>query len=458
MTKRILTMALCVLFVFSLAACNSSVVTPGTTNDNVTSTSKQESLSSSSTTASKSPIQINMWTFLDPNGTDGRGKTLNKIIQDYEKEFPYVKVSVDTQDYTTLTAKFLTATSAGNAPDICWVEATKTPSIIKLGHFTPFEDLFLKEWSEEDKEDVNDAFWNIATDGKHYTAYMSRSSVAIVYREDLFAQKGVDANSIKTWDDLVEAAKKLTFVDENGMQVYGLGQNYAEGTNATNYVIEVLLSTDKLFTPEGVAVWNNETAVNAINYQLEMIDMGITPDYCVSATFDDVVSDFIAGKYAMIMSGTVRVPSIKAACAYNPDYVQCMLIPDPFKDTEMKIIAGGWMVGVWSGSKNQYEAGKFVEAMISRDADSMWVQTGGQIPMRQSTRNTLKDYFADPNNTYLLVAQEALTSHAWMYPDKFDSTGLYLGINRAFNSVAVDGREPMEALTSTADAFNKSSK
>lgn len=442
--NRVILLLLCVVLVISCTAC-------GQPN---TSSNQQQENNPNAAVAEKEPIEITMWTFLDPNGTDGRGQTLKKIIEDYEKEFPYVTVSVETQDYTTLTTKFLTASAVGNAPDICWVESTRSPLIIEDGHFIPFEDMFLDEWSDEDIADVKDSFWDMAGDGKHYTAYMSRNSVSIVYRQDLFEEKGIDPNSIKSWDDLVEAAKKLTYVDENGMQVYGLGQNYAEGTNGTNYVIEALLSTDQLFTPDGTAVWNNETAVDAINYQKEMIEMGITPEYCVSATFDDVVTDFIAGKYAMIMSGNTRVPKIKEACAYDPDAVQCMLIPQLFDDTDMKIIAGGWMVGVWSESEHPYEAGKFLEAMISREADCMWVETGGQIPMRQSTRETLKDYFADPDNAYLLVAQEALTNHAWMYPNNFDSTGLYLGINRAFNSVMVNGEDPMQALTQTAEDFN----
>ena len=45
--------------------------------------------------------------------------------------------------------------------------------------------------------------------GKVYGVPMHTAQVGFFYNKDLFAKAGVDASSIKTWDDLLGAVKKL---------------------------------------------------------------------------------------------------------------------------------------------------------------------------------------------------------------------------------------------------------
>ena len=69
----------------------------------------------------------------------------------------------------------------------------------------------------EDLTPVMDAAWKdrfvpsavdaYTVQGKLYGVPMHTSQVGFFYNKDIFAKTGVDANAIKTWDDLLEAVQ-----------------------------------------------------------------------------------------------------------------------------------------------------------------------------------------------------------------------------------------------------------
>ncbi len=56
---------------------------------------------------------------------------------------------------------------------------------------------------------IPSAIQSFTLDGKIYGVPFQTAQVGFFYNKDLFAKAGVDANSIKTWDDLLGAVKKI---------------------------------------------------------------------------------------------------------------------------------------------------------------------------------------------------------------------------------------------------------
>ena len=104
---------------------------------------------------------IRMWTFLNPAGSSGREVALRQIIENFEAENLGIKVVVEPQQWDVMTSKFLAAHQVGNAPDICWVLDDDLGAALELDALADFESMFLSEWSEEDIQDVDDAFWRM---------------------------------------------------------------------------------------------------------------------------------------------------------------------------------------------------------------------------------------------------------------------------------------------------------
>jgi multiple sugar transport system substrate-binding protein len=405
--------------------------------------------------ASSASSTIRMWTFLDPTKTDGRSVALKTVIDNFEAANPGVKVEVEPQNWGTMTAKFLAAAASRTAPDICWCLQDEMGGVLDANALEPFENLFLKNWTPAQIEDISDAQWDFAVrDGRHYQITLSKNMIIILYREDLFKQNGISIP--KTWEELFAAAKKLTGTDPaTGIMRYGLGQSFTTENADAQLMANMLLETQgSPFDSRGRANWANENGRRALQLTVDTIKSGITPESALTTTVDDVFLEFGAGKYAMMVGGAVRVPNVRQTASFDPDAVQIMLFPSFGGQKNSPGVMTGWSVGVWSGSPNKELAGKFVEAMISPESDKLWVQTGGQVPVRKSTGTALASWLGDPSRTYLKVTSEGFATAGWSQPTDTPVGGWKFDLNQAVQNVLVNGMSIDAALKATADQFN----
>ena len=77
--------------------------------------------------------EILVWTFLNPDDESGRGKVLRECKEMYESLYPNVKVTIESQQWDTMTAKFFAAAQTGTAPDVIWVNGLDLGEAVQLG-------------------------------------------------------------------------------------------------------------------------------------------------------------------------------------------------------------------------------------------------------------------------------------------------------------------------------------
>ena len=129
------------------------------------------------------PVELLVWTFLNPADESGRGKVLGDAVKMYEDANPNVHVNVESLQWDTMTAKFFAAAQTNEAPDVIWINGMDLGQAIQLGVVEPFENLFLKDWTEEQIADIDDArFQYGTTDGNHYQIHLSTNIFGILYR------------------------------------------------------------------------------------------------------------------------------------------------------------------------------------------------------------------------------------------------------------------------------------
>ena len=455
--KQMAVLVVLALLATSLMACGKSGESaPAATAENKTETKVADPQGGKEGAPAALKGDIRMWTFLNPTGTDGRSVALKQMLESFKAKYPDVKVTVEPQTWDVMTGKFFAAHKAGNAPDVMWVLQDELGTAIKLGTLEPFENLFLKDWSAEEIADVDDAFWSMgASDGKHYQAALSRNYFGIIYREDLFKEKGLAVP--KTWDELVEVGKKLTEVDaKTGIQRYGLGQAFSvDKADAQIGAGAILAGQGSLFTADGKANFNNDVVKKAMDMQLDMVRVHkITPETALTSTPEDLYKDFSAGKYAMIMGAGVRVSKLQAEATFGPEAVQFMLLPGSDGSKNSPTPIAGWSVGVWSGSKNKEAAGRLVEHMISPEADKLWVTAGGQVPVRKSTVASESAFFTENKNKFLAVMAEGFAKAGWAQPTDFAISGWRIDLNTVAQDVLANGMTVDKALEKAEKAFN----
>lgn len=398
---------------------------------------------------------VRMWTFLNPAGTAPREVALAQIIEDFEAANPDIKIEVEPQVWDQMTPKFLAAHSARNAPDVIWISTDLLGDVISAGAVADLNGLFINDWDEEFVEDITDSYFELCeVDGEQYCLFTSRNYIGLLYRADFFEEAGLDADSIATWDDLREAAEGLTIVNESGdVERWGFGQQFSpDFADPQMYVPLVLEDQADIFNEDGTPAWSTEVGTKAMAEMTSYVsESGPTPPASINYSAEDLYEQYAAGRMAIITGASVRVSTLQQQI--GADKVGYMLWPNRDGSGNAPSPALGWGVGVWSGSSVLEEAGAFLEYMTGPEADRLWVEVGGQIPMRQSTISSMEEFFADPVNQYVVDAANGITNNSWVAPIAFPIGGYREDLNQAAQDVILKGASPEDALKEAEENF-----
>jgi len=131
----------------------------------------------------------------------------NDIARRYEATHAGVKVEVQYLENEAYKKKLTTLLQSSDKPNIIysWGGGVLRDQI-KAGVIEDLTPVVDATWKERFVPAAVQAY---TVDGKMYGVPMHTSQVGFFYNKDLFAKAGVDAASIKTWDDLLAAVKKL---------------------------------------------------------------------------------------------------------------------------------------------------------------------------------------------------------------------------------------------------------
>lgn len=409
------------------------------------------------------PTEIRLWTFLDPTTDSPRALALREIIANFEEKYPDVKIKVEPQIWSQLGSKFFAAHQAGNAPDICWIYLVGDVSAgIKLGALENLYDLFIKDWSEEEIEDFyGKNFWNYGhgdEQGVKYHFTLSRGSTLIYYRKDLFQEAGITA-PIQTWDKFIEAAKKLTNdVDNDGViDIWGFDEALSlerPGYDASVFVTALMDEQERMVDDEGRALWATETGIKSMELETSLItEHEVVSSGAVIYTIEDNYERFASGRTAMAALGSVRYSKLQGGVVFDPNNIGVMLWPSWKEGQSSPLDTIGWSNVIWSGSKNKEIAGKFLEYMISPEADLIWAKVGGQIPVRSSTLETLSKE-EDPSVFISSIVINAWKERAWVWSWDANMKGVMIDLRKASQEIVMDGKDIKEALLDAEESFN----
>ncbi|CDQ20136.1 L-arabinose-binding protein [Halobacillus karajensis] len=174
-----------------------------------------------------------------------------------------IKLVAETYPYDQMHNNLLLALQSGKgAPDIVDIEQSKYANYMQgEPQLEP-----LNEYVEPVLEDsVTSRFEMYAKDGKYYGAPTHVGATVMYYNKEIMDQAGVDIDSIKTWDDFVEAGKK---VGENTDAVM-----WNVGT--TDYLMDffpmVSQRESDFFNEEGEVTLDNEKNVDTLQFLSDVL-------------------------------------------------------------------------------------------------------------------------------------------------------------------------------------------
>ncbi len=252
-------------------------------------------VSTSTTPPPKKPIELVYWHHEAPSH---RVAAHQKVCDLFYKETG-IKVKQQVVMWSEAWSKTLAAISAGNPPDFELSIPDLTLAAYAAGGIAPVDDI-VKAIDEKYKYFENikmTDYW----DGHYWGVPVWEMVWTWVYRPSYYQKYVGTTEPPKTWDDVLEYAKKLTVdVDGDGkIDIYGMGETGAKNLCTQEYCWNIMTTFDAVvFDETGNVVFDSPETIEALTYFEKLWDY--VPPGAIEWSWGEIELAFAAGKVAQM--------------------------------------------------------------------------------------------------------------------------------------------------------------
>ncbi|MFZ5824229.1 MAG: ABC transporter substrate-binding protein [Bacillota bacterium] len=393
MSRRILSMFLVVFLLALVAGCGGSKTEPKPT----------ETPKAGEAPKTEQPKEVEI-SFYYPVAVGGPlTKIIDNMVAEFTKANPHIKVKpVFSGNYADTLTKVQTLIQGGQKPEVAVLLSTDIYTLTDQDAIIPLDDLI-----KADKDgaqylaDFFPAFMaNSQINGTTYGIPFQRSMVVMYYNKELLEKAGYK-EAPKTWDELVDAAKKITNPAEGvwGIKIpsdgypYWLTQGFA------------IQSGKNLMSADGKEVYfNSPENIQGLTFWRDLAyTHKVMPEGVIAWTA--APTDFISGKVGMIYHSSGSLANITKNAKFK---FGVAFLPAGPKGHGAPTGGGNFYIFKGLSKEKQEAAWKFVRHMTDAEVQAKWGLDTGYVAPRKSSfeTKTMKDAAAkDPN---VLVARDQL--------------------------------------------------
>ncbi|UOE95125.1 ABC transporter substrate-binding protein [Alkalihalobacillus sp. LMS39] len=347
MGRKLIWMLFVIMFVGVFAGCSTEESTA--TPEPVKTETTEEDNNVEEEAPSEDKVSVEFW-----HGMGGElGEALDALVDQYNDSQDGVEVVSEYQgSYEELLTKFRSVGGTADAPALVQVFEVGTKYMIDSGYITP-----VQEWIDKDNYDASKLEGNILSyytvDGSLYSMPFNSSTPVLLYNKDAFEEVGLDPeNPPTTFNEIMEAAEKLTTDDRYGFSILGHGWFFEQllSTQGADYVNNDNGRSD--IATE--AMFNGEEGLRAFEWINDMNKAGTFGYF--GSNWDDVRAAFQAGQVAMYLdsSAGTRATVDNASFEVGSGFV-------PFADEVERngVIIGGGSIWMANGISEEEQAAAF---------------------------------------------------------------------------------------------------
>lgn len=319
-----------------------------------------------------------------------RAEYMQEMADRFTKDHPKVKINIELFSWSEFYTKWTTGLSTGNVPDISSALPNHVTELIDAEALVPLDDVI--------EEIGKDRFYETALaegvkDGNHYSVPLYNHAQVMWYRTDLLEKAGLEIP--QTWDELREAAGKLTDGDVYGLSV-PMGTNDMLATRFLNLYVKS--AGKRLIGADGKADLTNQTVYDAINYWVDMYK-NTSPEGSVNYNVLDQATLYYQGKTAFDFNSGFQIGGVESTTPDLLDKIGAAPLPrmkatDPVYGAETSNLP---MV-VWKNSKHPEVAKAFLKTLYQEDDYIRFLHSVpvGMMPALKDIAENEK-FLADPH-------------------------------------------------------------
>lgn len=370
---------------------------------------------------------------------------INEVKAAFEAKNPDIELIIDDLPFAQEHDKILSLDMAGMPPDIITASGAWVTEFADAGIIAPIDE-FVERLPQDYKDAIEGPMF-LPWKGKTYGVPITFGNIALFYNKKLLEEAKIEPP--KTWDEFLEASKKLTDPSKN--QYALTGNIVAEPPTVISYeVFPFILQAGGKIIDNNRAAFNSPEGIKALEFYKSLIkEHKVATPGELNAGEKEKRANFSAGNIAFMFEGPWGVAIQKKA---NPD-LEFGVVPLP-KDQMTGTVAQGSVLTLAAKSKNKEAAWKFIEFMGSAEGQLLWDKATNFFPYNKETMKN--DYFQ--NDPYLKVfVDQHMNFESVQVIDNFlpDATDLRKQFTIEVQKYLTDKKSAKEALDDAAAYWNK---
>lgn len=346
-----------------------------------------------------------------------------KVLADFEKENPKIKVDYIQQDKKQYREKLLTRIQNGTGPDVfrfhnTWVsQLSRVLSPLSVDVISP--DQFRKVYYPVMQKDL-------IKNGGIYGIPLEIDTLSLYVNTDIFKNAGAKVPT--DWNDFVNISRGLTVKDKDTDNIKTSGAALGTFDNITHAPDIISM----LFLQSGVNLVNPlETTKNTAGVFNFYTQFATSQDNVWDSSLDPSVIAFSKGNLAMYFGYSWDIFTIKSL---NKD-LNFEVYPVPYLPPNRGMtVASYWAEGVSVKSKHQKESMKLMQFLSRKETEEKLFAEQSKTRMfgEPYARKDLKDLLKDNKLLYPFVEQAENAGSSFFISDTYDNgindrANVYLG-------------------------------
>lgn len=300
--KRVTSLLLTILIVFTFAACSQQNVSAPTS-------------SQSNETSKAITLRFSWW------GGDARHTATLAAFDKYTEKNPNVKIVGEYGAYDGAYQKLVTQLAGGTAPDICQIDTGWRYDLSTQG--TPFVDLY----TMKDVFDLSGFDADMLKRAGEFEAKLvgvpaGLTAETVLINKELAAKVGITGASVLDWDDFIDFGKKLQAIDKN---YYLLNIERDSARIVFKAYIKQLVG-DQWMKDDYTRNFDREVLIKCFNMVRQFVDNKVIQPFEENSLFDGFKLQenpkWAKGEFAMVYIPGSNLASFKGMGTYTTDVIR----------------------------------------------------------------------------------------------------------------------------------------
>lgn len=379
-------------------------------------------------------------------------QVVDGIVADFMAKNSDIKVNaIYAGNYNDARIKALAALQSGEPAQLSVMFSIDIYELIEQDAIVAFDDIVT---TDEDRAWL-DSFYptlmeNGRTAGKTWGIPFQRSTIVMYYNKDAFRAAGLDPeNPPATWDELVDASKKLTKTDGSqwGMMIPSTGYPYWMFGALTMQNDQVLMNG------AGDATYFDAPAtVEALQFWKDLGEIHkVMPEGTIE--WGTLRQNFLEGKTAIMWHSTGNLTTVKNNATF--DFGVAMLPANKRRGTPTG--GGNFYIFKQTTDEERAAALKLIKFMTSPERSAEWSMKTGYMGISPAAYATdkLQEYVVE--FPYAAVARDQL-EFATAELSTFETGRVRKALDDAIQAALTGSKSPADALSeaqATADRLLK---